>query len=1210
MKDLLAVTFRTPVWIVLMMVFTFGCGGGGSSGGGGGAAPQTFTIALVQSGEGSGYIASEPSGLSCGTVCESDFPDNQTVVLTVQSEAGSYFAGWNTDGVCHGQGVTCSFQPDAEQTLTAEFAPLTDPEATLSVSDGKLTLSWKAYASATQFRIYLADTPIDYENPDQEVEIMTTNDPEAVFDLSGYGYMVVTMLTVHNEEVALIERDLPARARTYSKIDNQGNVLPDDAEQWQCILDHETGLVWQHKTQEQGLHYVENTYTWYMADERFNEGEPGNMTGGNCQGSACYIDAYVAAVNAEGLCGRNDWRMPAFDELAALRACRYSGQTYFPLSRNETCYAYGHYFMTPALPEIFIQHYDTYNDTDARYWSRDTDPFDPLQAKIVNYFNSDASVESDKALSNQRVRLVSGEEPSAHWVNVEIGATPYRVEGSEESREVKGDGDIELSVDGQSSLYGEELRLPHGATVTFTARPDENSIFVGWEGDCSGTDPVCTVTMTESTWVRPVFSERFDAGRWADQEMLAIRSRNMEQNAYHLTFYSRQEDSYVLLQQHPVEYNDFDKGFEYSIWGNAEGAVKVEYSGSYHLPQRIVMEDGTEIEILSLGRGWYRFLASSEIFVDEDSDPETPAYTDTLTLHLPDMMLHENGLTDMQVQPLLVAKSFPRSFSMISKEGAAAALYTLQMANCVAMGQIAVKMKPLFNPALKSLATASCFGFIKNSKEMISGTPSLTNLNIIDNIEEEYSQCDGVISCARNVIGGFALGMMGIELKEQNQVRQPLQVFNEDDSLQQVMTDTVLRLETAEGEWVNNWFGQGMVGPLDEGVEYVLKISHNSQPASKELTLYYDGNRVLMRENGVLVDYSDGFADMKIALHNPNCNRNQFAFCMQHECRETITGTDVVWNDDAALCEEVLPPPGYIKYLCGGSGCGTLSYRTQDHGNQYLRDDYNNIIGGGYPNRIALSRNGNRLLWDELNEYVRFSLIEGQTFELGYVSKPEQPELVQGQLLVTWVDIQTAAHGHFYTDQVSPVLKGQIRQFYLEGENRWVMDDLILTREGEVIPMVMYDDSADAPEDKMPIGSLISGGVLVSDNRYVAGYNEYVVLYDVSDPSQVRSLAFNSHANPGENFIETETGILSWSSIAMEKYDSVTLQKLGEVDFRQAFQSYPAYDTFFVPLGGRFQYFDGSVLILLGDNSGPSRSIAIETTNMSIVDRYPPQNPY
>lgn len=103
----------------------------------------------------------------------------------------------------------------------------------------------------------------------------------------------------------------------FTKLDANGNPLPASATEWSCVKDNHTGLIWEEKTTS-GLRSMNYTYTWYNPDSNTNGGHPGVQNGGSCSGSSCDTHGYVQAVNAQGLCGAHDWRMPAREELRSI----------------------------------------------------------------------------------------------------------------------------------------------------------------------------------------------------------------------------------------------------------------------------------------------------------------------------------------------------------------------------------------------------------------------------------------------------------------------------------------------------------------------------------------------------------------------------------------------------------------------------------------------------------------------------------------------------------------------------------------------------------------------------------------------------------------------------------------------------------------------------------------------------------------------------
>lgn len=151
------------------------------------------------------------------------------------------------------------------------------------------------------------------------------------------------------------DADFP-KAFSFTKIDAQGRDLPSSASTWSCVRDNTTGLIWEGKTTDNGLHDSQHTYTWYNADDASNGGRvgmPGDPGDTICRGVAggCDTEKFVYAVNASGWCGFRDWRMPSIEELGSIvnygRSMPAIDQAVFPNMPQPA----GFWSATPFAPE-------------------------------------------------------------------------------------------------------------------------------------------------------------------------------------------------------------------------------------------------------------------------------------------------------------------------------------------------------------------------------------------------------------------------------------------------------------------------------------------------------------------------------------------------------------------------------------------------------------------------------------------------------------------------------------------------------------------------------------------------------------------------------------------------------------------------------------------------------------------------------------------
>jgi len=151
-----------------------------------------------------------------------------------------------------------------------------------------------------------------------------------------------------------------------------------------CLRDMRTGLIWELKSDREGLHDWRNTYSWFNPTQAHRELDyRGTADAGRCSGSRCDTWDVVAAVNAEKFCGFDDWRMPSKDEMFSISDLRKAESP-------------------PTIDIEYFQHSQA-----AEYWTANDYSFQPDSAWVWNFQYGHDRVDWKK--SPKLVRLVRGE---------------------------------------------------------------------------------------------------------------------------------------------------------------------------------------------------------------------------------------------------------------------------------------------------------------------------------------------------------------------------------------------------------------------------------------------------------------------------------------------------------------------------------------------------------------------------------------------------------------------------------------------------------------------------------------------------------------------------------------------------------------------------------------------------------------------------------
>ena len=124
------------------------------------------------------------------------------------------------------------------------------------------------------------------------------------------------------------DSDYTINPPSYTKLDAQGNALPDSASSWSMVKDNVTGLIWEVKTDDGSIHDKDNTYNWDDAQSVF-----------------------IAKLNAENFGGFSDWRLPTVKELSSIVNSGTYGPAintdYFPNTMSSVLLVV--YYRTPTV---------------------------------------------------------------------------------------------------------------------------------------------------------------------------------------------------------------------------------------------------------------------------------------------------------------------------------------------------------------------------------------------------------------------------------------------------------------------------------------------------------------------------------------------------------------------------------------------------------------------------------------------------------------------------------------------------------------------------------------------------------------------------------------------------------------------------------------------------------------------------------------------
>ncbi|MBQ4833963.1 DUF1566 domain-containing protein [Pseudoalteromonas sp. MMG010] len=165
----------------------------------------------------------------------------------------------------------------------------------------------------------------------------------------------------------------------YTKLNEFADEVSDESDDFSCIRDNVTGLVWEVKEvvmstlPDTQTRAANNHYTWFITtDGTTAVGSTAGEANSTCPSDThCGLQAYVDEVNDLDFCGGTNWRVPTYNELLGLLDYGKQGQD---VLLNESFF--------PNTPD-----YDTLGHL--RYWTSQTaaDGTSLSQAYIIDMSN-------------------------------------------------------------------------------------------------------------------------------------------------------------------------------------------------------------------------------------------------------------------------------------------------------------------------------------------------------------------------------------------------------------------------------------------------------------------------------------------------------------------------------------------------------------------------------------------------------------------------------------------------------------------------------------------------------------------------------------------------------------------------------------------------------------------------------------------------------
>ncbi|MCP1600063.1 hypothetical protein J2S82_002020 [Aeromonas caviae] len=199
-----------------------------------------------------------------------------------------------------------------------------DDEATLptfAASERRLQIWQGLVTLLPELARHFAASPELLSQQARLAAVLMQQQPRALMTAGGvttYTDGVDYLLTQEPADHPGQEASLGQAPLRYRKLDGKGQPLADNADEWECVEDLNTGLVWEKKLDDpdspRDLHKV---FAWEFGNYHPSQAE---LDYACPEGEAiCSTEQYRQWLNGQRLCGIGHWRLPTAQELGSLQ---------------------------------------------------------------------------------------------------------------------------------------------------------------------------------------------------------------------------------------------------------------------------------------------------------------------------------------------------------------------------------------------------------------------------------------------------------------------------------------------------------------------------------------------------------------------------------------------------------------------------------------------------------------------------------------------------------------------------------------------------------------------------------------------------------------------------------------------------------------------------------------------------------------------------